>query len=108
MSGDAIELEGTVTDILGWGKYKVMIDDMDLEVTCYAAWKMKKFNIRIIPGDIVTVELSPYEPTQWRITYRKINKEVGRKKRPPAPQRSEAPQRAPALKKPSSEDKKVE
>lgn len=83
MSNDAIELEGTVIDVLGWGKYKVLINDMDLEVTCYAAGKMKKFNIRIIPGDIVTVELSPYEPTKGRITYRTINKDIGKKKREP-------------------------
>jgi len=58
-----------------------MITDMDIEVTAYAAWKMKRFNIKIIPWDIVKVELSPYEPTKGRITYRSINKQV-RKKRP--------------------------
>ena len=53
---------------------------MDLTVTAYAAGKMKRFNIKIIPGDIVTVELNPYEPTQWRITYRSINKKIKSKK----------------------------
>ena len=77
---DVIEVEGTVVDILWWGKYKVHIDDMDLDITAYAAGKMKRFNIKIIPGDIVKVELNPYEPTQWRITYRTINRDVKKKK----------------------------
>lgn len=80
---EAIEVEGIVTELMWWWVYKVMITDMDIEVTAYAAWKMKRFNIKIIPGDIVKVELSPYEPTKGRITYRSINKEI-RKKRPTA------------------------
>lgn len=51
---------------------------MDLEVTAYAAGKMKKHNIKIIPGDIVKVELSPYEPTKGRITYRSINRDINK------------------------------
>lgn len=77
---DAIEVEGIVDDILWWWKYKVYIEDMDLTVTAYAAGKMKKFNIKIIPGDKVTVELNPYEPTQWRITYRGANKRATHKR----------------------------
>ena len=75
-TNDIIEVEGVVKDILWWGKYEVYVEDMDLTVTAYAAWKMKRFNIKIIPGDIVTVELNPYEPTQGRITYRTINKKI--------------------------------
>jgi translation initiation factor IF-1 len=44
--------------------YRVRLQDMDLEITAYAAGKMKKFNIKIIPGDIVTVQLNSYEPTK--------------------------------------------
>lgn len=83
MANDAIEVEGVVTELMWWWVYKVMITDMDLEVTAYAAWKMKRFNIKIIPWDIVKVELSPYEPTKGRITYRSINKTI--KKKRPAP-----------------------
>lgn len=72
---EAIEVEGLVVEILWWGKYKVQLMDMDMEVEAYAAGKMKKFRIKIIPGDLVTVELNPYEPTKWRIVYRTINKE---------------------------------
>lgn len=76
MANDAIEVEGVVTDVLKWWKYKIQLTQMELEVTAYAAWKMKKNRIRIIPGDIVTVELNAYEPTQWRIVYRKINTDI--------------------------------
>lgn len=64
MSSDAIEVEGIVKDVLGGGKYLVYAEDMDMEIEAYAAGKMKKFNIKIIPGDLVQVELNPYEPTK--------------------------------------------
>ncbi len=70
---DAIELEGVVKDILGGGKYKVLIAEMDLEIEAYAAGKMKKHHIKIIPGDFVKVELNEYEPTKGRIVYRSTN-----------------------------------
>lgn len=70
---DAIELEGIVKDILGGGKYKVAINDMDLEIEAYASGKMKKHHIKIIPGDYVKVELNEYEPTKGRIVYRSTN-----------------------------------
>lgn len=78
---EAIEVEGLVLEILWWGKYKVQIIDMDMEVEAYAAGKMKKFRIKIIPWDLVTVELNTYEPTKWRIVYRTIN--TGKKKKAP-------------------------
>ncbi len=81
MASDAIEVEGIVTELMWWWVYRVMITDMDIEVTAYAAWKMKRFNIKIIPWDVVKVELSPYEPTKWRITYRSINKDVRKKRK---------------------------
>jgi len=58
----------------------VQLMDMDMEVEAYAAGKMKKFRIKIIPGDLVTVELNPYEPTKGRIVYRTINKESKKSK----------------------------
>ncbi len=70
---EAIEVEWLVLEILWWGKYKIQVMDMDMEVEAYAAGKMKKFRIKIIPWDLVTVELNPYEPTKWRIVYRTIN-----------------------------------
>lgn len=72
-SQEVIEIDGIVTEVLVGGMYKVHLQEMDLDITAYAAWKMKKHNIRIIPGDLVTVELNTYEPTKWRIVFRKIN-----------------------------------
>lgn len=80
MANEAIEVEGLVLEILWWGKYKVQILDMDMEVEAYAAGKMKRYRIKIIPWDLVTVELNPYEPTKWRIVYRTINNGKNKKK----------------------------
>jgi translation initiation factor IF-1 len=73
-NSDVIEVEGTVTEVVGGGKYLVMIKDMDMQIEAYAAGKMKKHNIRIIPGDAVKIELNPYEPTKGRIVYRSIQR----------------------------------
>ncbi len=97
MASDAIEVEGIVKDVLWWGKYQVYIEDMDMEVEAYAAGKMKKFRIKIIPGDIVQVELNPYEPTKWRITYRSINRKVSKRPQRKIPS-------VPVAKKPVAED----
>lgn len=80
MANDAIEVSGSVVEILWWWNYKVYIEDMDLMVTAYAAGKMKRFNIKIIPWDMVNVELSPYEPTKWRIVYRTIDRNMKKSK----------------------------
>lgn len=80
MANDAIEVQGSVVEMLWWWNYKVYIEDMDLMVTAYAAWKMKRFNIKIIPWDIVNVELSPYEPTKGRIVYRTIDRNMKKSK----------------------------
>ena len=74
MSKDnVIEVEWVVTEIVGGGNYKVSIEEMWLEVLAKPAWKLRKFNIKIIPGDRVKVELSTYDPTKGRITFRLNN-----------------------------------
>ncbi len=74
VSSEGIETNGTVVEILGWWKYKVHLYEYDMMIEGYVSGKMKKNNIRIIPGDYVKVELSQYEPTKWRITYRSTKK----------------------------------
>jgi translation initiation factor IF-1 len=64
-----IEVEGTVEEALAGGMYKVAVDKGP-SVLAYASGKMKKFHIRIVPGDRVKVELSPYDLTRGRITFR--------------------------------------
>jgi translation initiation factor IF-1 len=66
---EGIEVEGTVEEALAGGMYKVAVDKGP-SVLAYASGKMKKFHIRIVPGDRVKVELSPYDLTRGRITFR--------------------------------------
>lgn len=67
---EAIELEGEVVSIIGGGKYRVKLDDNEMEINAYAAGKIRKNNIKIIEWDRVKVELNEVDPTQGRIIYR--------------------------------------
>ena len=64
-----IEAEGKVIEAVRT-KFLVQLDEVDQIVTCHPAGKLRKHYIRIIPGDRVKVELTPYDPTKGRITYR--------------------------------------
>lgn len=64
-----IEFEGEVVEALSNGKYRVALDNGH-ETLGYLAGKMRRFRIRIMPGDRITIELSPYDLTRGRIVYR--------------------------------------
>jgi translation initiation factor IF-1 len=66
---DAIELEGTVTEPLPNAMFKVELENGHV-VLAHISGKMRMHYIRILPGDKVTVELSPYDLSRGRITYR--------------------------------------
>jgi translation initiation factor IF-1 len=66
---EAIEVEGTVIEPLPNAMFRVKLDN-DHVVLAHISGKMRKFYIHILPGDRVTVELSPYDLTRGRITYR--------------------------------------
>jgi translation initiation factor IF-1 len=66
---EAIVLEGTVVETLANTKFRIQIDSGHI-VLAHISGKMRKNYIRIIPGDRVTVELSPYDLSRGRITYR--------------------------------------
>lgn len=66
---DAIELEGEVTEALPNTMFRVKLDN-DHNVLAHISGKMRQHYIRILPGDRVKVELSPYDLTRGRITYR--------------------------------------
>ena len=66
---DLIRLEGKVSDATGGGNYVVLLDN-GVSVTARLSGKMKKFKIRILVGDRVTVGVSPYDPTHGLITHR--------------------------------------
>jgi translation initiation factor IF-1 len=66
---EAIEVEGKVLEPLPNAMFRVELDNGHV-VLAHISGKMRKFYIRILPGDRVTVELSPYDLTRGRITYR--------------------------------------
>lgn len=65
-----IELEGKVLEVLPGGDFKVKLDNGHI-VEARVSGKMRLNMIRIYPGDTVVVELSPYDLTRGRVTYRK-------------------------------------
>jgi translation initiation factor IF-1 len=67
--GTAVEVEGTVTEALPNATFRVQMDNGHL-VLAHVSGKMRKFFIRILAGDRVKMELSPYDLTRGRITYR--------------------------------------
>ena len=66
---EVIDLTGTVIEEVR-GAFRVKLDDMDHIVLCRLAGKMRKFRIRVVPGDRVTVEVSAYDMSRGRITFR--------------------------------------
>ena len=66
---DVIELEGTVLDTLPNAMFKVELENGH-EILAHVSGKIRVNYIRILPGDKVTVEMSPYDLTRGRITYR--------------------------------------
>jgi translation initiation factor IF-1 len=66
---EAIELEGEVVEALPNTMFKVKLDN-EHEVLAHISGKMRMHYIRILPGDRVKVELSPYDLSRGRITYR--------------------------------------
>ena len=66
---DKIRAEGVVVEALPGTQFKVRLDNGH-EVLAYLSGRMRKHYIRILPGDKVKVELSPYDLTRGRITYR--------------------------------------
>ncbi|HEH0840138.1 TPA: translation initiation factor IF-1 [Staphylococcus aureus] len=66
---DVIKLEGTVLDTLPNAMFKVELENGH-EILAHVSGKIRMNYIRILPGDKVTVEMSPYDLTRGRITYR--------------------------------------
>jgi translation initiation factor IF-1 len=71
---DLIELEGVISDILPNAMFRVDLPNGH-RVLATTAGKIRKFKIRILAGDRVTVEVSPYDLTRGRITYRHKDRE---------------------------------
>ncbi len=77
---DLIEFEGVVLELLPDSRFRVQLDNGH-EALAYTAGKMKKNRIRVLAGDRVTVEMTPYDLTKGRINFRHREERSG-----PAPQ----------------------
>jgi len=66
---DIIEVQGTIHEVLPNQTYKVILEN-EHNVTCYTAGKLKQHRIRLVLGDKVKVEMTPYDLAKGRITYR--------------------------------------
>ena len=69
MSKDVIEMEGTVLESLPNAQFRVELEN-GMIILAHISGKIRKNFIRILPGDRVKLELSPYDLTRGRITYR--------------------------------------
>ena len=66
---ELMEFNGIVKELLPNAMFRVLIDN-DHEIIAHTAGKMRKFRIRVLAGDRVTVEMTPYDLTKGRITFR--------------------------------------
>ena len=66
---DLIEMDGVVRELLPNATFRVELDNGH-EVLAHTAGKMRKFRIRVLAGDRVIIELTPYDLTKGRITFR--------------------------------------
>lgn len=67
---ELIELTGTVAEVLPNSTFRVKVDNMEQIVLCYMGGRLKQNKIKVILGDAVKIEISPYDLTKGRITYR--------------------------------------
>lgn len=67
---DILELTGKVEEVLPGNMFRVKVENMPNILLCYMGGKLKQHKIRIILGDNVKIEVSPYDLTKGRVTYR--------------------------------------
>jgi translation initiation factor IF-1 len=67
---DLLELTGQIEEVLPGNMFRVKVDNMPNVLTCYTSGKLKQHKIKIILGDRVKIEVSPYDLTKGRVTYR--------------------------------------
>jgi translation initiation factor IF-1 len=81
---ELIEMRGKVAEVLPDSRYRVILDNGH-SLVAYTAGRMRKHHIRILAGDNVSLELSPYDLSKGRITFRHLERS--------GPQAPRAPQR---------------
>lgn len=67
---DLIETTGVIVEAFKNATFLVKIADMNASIICYVSGKMRKNNIKLLPGDKVQLEMTPYDLTKGRIVYR--------------------------------------
>ena len=67
---EAMKFEGIIEEVLGNAMFRVKLQNTEHMVTAYVGGKMRKNDIKILEGDAVTLEMSPYDLTKGRIIYR--------------------------------------
>ena len=82
---ESIEMHGKVDEVLPDMRYRVTLDNGH-KLVAYTGGKMRKHSIRILAGDKVTLEMSPYDLTKGRITFRHLETRSG-SSAPPPPRR---------------------
>ncbi len=90
---ELLEFEGVVTEVLPDAHFRVLLDESQHEVIAYTSGKMRKFRIRILAGDRVTVEMTPYDLSKARITFRHKEVRAAAAGAGGAPKRSQPPRR---------------
>ena len=68
-SDDVIEFEGQIVDVLPGQSFKVELENGHI-VVCYTSGRLRKNRIRLVLGDQVRIEMTPYDMTKGRVTYR--------------------------------------
>lgn len=74
MKQDAIEVRGKVLEAQKNAMFRVLLEGMSDSILCHVSGKIRKNQIKILPGDFVMVEMSPYDMTKGRIVYRELNR----------------------------------
>jgi translation initiation factor IF-1 len=69
-NSELIEITGAVEEVLPNSTFRVKVTNMDHQILCYMGGRLKKNKIKIILGDQVKIEVSPYDLTKGRIVFR--------------------------------------
>ena len=69
-NSELIEFEGTVVELLPNSTFRVQVNNVEHQLICYMGGRLKQNKIKVILGDSVKLEVSPYDLTKGRITYR--------------------------------------
>lgn len=73
---ELIEMQGTVTEVLPDSRFRVTLENGH-QLVAYTSGRMKKHHIRILAGDAVSLEMSPYDLSKGLITFRHIERQGG-------------------------------